>query len=215
MHGEYGESTSGKRVLTLSHVVAAALAGYFLFRQDAEGDFFRRVLLFSCSLIYFLRLSVTLFYLMRRRMRGSEMLSVAGAVFIFSVGISYAGRNTEIPLATWDWIAVLLYLFGSFLNTGSELQRHWWKMRPENKGKLYTKGLFSWARHINYFGDTVLLTGWVILSRQGWAGLIPLMVTAGFVFFHIPVLTQYLQNKYKGEFEAYLLRTKKFIPFFY
>ncbi|MBI4042485.1 MAG: DUF1295 domain-containing protein [Deltaproteobacteria bacterium] len=215
MHGEYGKSVPQKIALALSHVATVVLAGYFLFRQEAEGDFLRRVLLFSCALIYFLRLSVTLFYLMRRRMRWSEALSVAGAFFIFSVGISYAGRNTRVPVGGWDWIAALFYLFGSFLNTGSELQRHWWKMRAENKGKLYTEGLFSWARHINYFGDTVLLAGWVILSRQGWAGLIPLLVAAGFVFFHIPVLTRYLQNKYKGEFEAYALRTKKFIPFFY
>ena len=34
-------------------------------------------------------------------------------------------------------------LFGSYLNSISEIQRKHWKLKLENKGKLYTYGLFS------------------------------------------------------------------------
>jgi hypothetical protein len=41
----------------------------------------------------------------------------------------------------------------------SELQRYRWKRQPQNAGRLYTGGLFAYARHINYFGDQELFTG--------------------------------------------------------
>mmetsp|Transcript_7411 Transcript_7411/g.11556 ORF Transcript_7411/g.11556 Transcript_7411/m.11556 type:complete len:119 (+) Transcript_7411:2-358(+) len=53
-----------------------------------------------------------------------------------------------------------LYVTGSFIATWSELQRKWFKQDPNNKGKLYTHGLFRISRHPNCFGDLLLTSGW-------------------------------------------------------
>ena len=53
-------------------------------------------------------------------------------------------------------MGILLFIIGSYINTYSEIQRKRFKDNPNNKGKLYTLGLFQYARHINYFGDILL-----------------------------------------------------------
>jgi steroid 5-alpha reductase family enzyme len=53
-------------------------------------------------------------------------------------------------------IGILLYLSGSFINTHSEYYRHAWKLKEENKGRLYAQGLFSLAMHINYSDDILV-----------------------------------------------------------
>ena len=75
-------------------------------------------------------------------------------------------------------LGVALYIAGSFLNTGSELQRKRWKERPENKGRLFTGGFFRYALHINYFGDEVLFAGYALITGQAWALLVPLLMAA-------------------------------------
>jgi hypothetical protein len=71
------------------------------------------------------------------------------------------------------WLIFISPVLGSALNTGAERQRYRWKRRPENAGHLYTGGLFAYARHINYFGDQVLFTGWALITGRLWLFLIP------------------------------------------
>lgn len=40
----------------------------------------------------------------------------------------------------------------------------------------------------------------------------PLLMTAGFVWYHIPGLDSYLEKRYGDEFREYAARTKKFVP---
>jgi protein-S-isoprenylcysteine O-methyltransferase Ste14 len=49
--------------------------------------------------------------------------------------------------------------------------------------------------HINYFGDTVLFTGWCLLTATWW--------------------TPYLEERYGDELIEYAKKTKKFMPFIY
>ena len=95
------------------------------------------------------------------------------------------------------------------------LQRKNWKTLPENQGQCYTGGLFKYSMHINYFGDSVSFTGWAVLTANGWALAMPALMTAMFIFVHIPGLDAYLAERYGASFEAYARRTKKFIPFVY
>jgi steroid 5-alpha reductase family enzyme len=114
-----------------------------------------------------------------------------------------------------DILFILLFLIGSYLNTMSEWDRMVWKKNISNKGKLYTEGLFKKAMHINYFGDSVSFTGFALLTGSYWGLAIPLVMTLGFVFIHIPKLDKYLHEKYNEQFEEYSQNTKKFIPWIY
>jgi hypothetical protein len=123
------------------------------------------------------------------------------------------GRQTE-PVGIPEGAGALLYVAGSYLNTGSEYQRHVWKRRPQHQGQLYSGGLFRYARHINYFGDLLLFTGWVLTRR--WVLLVvPVLMLLGFVFVNIPALDRYLAERYGEDFGAYAARTKKLLPFLY
>ena len=73
------------------------------------------------------------------------------------------GANPE-PINLVTILGLALFVLGSYLNTASEYMRHVWKRRPENAGKLYTGGLFRYARHINYFGDDLLGTGFALVG---------------------------------------------------
>ncbi|MCF6357808.1 MAG: DUF1295 domain-containing protein [Draconibacterium sp.] len=130
---------------------------------------------------------------------------------IFAILTIYHKENFN----SFDWILIGIVIFGSYLNTGSELQRMIWKKNKTNKGKLYTKGLFKYSMHINHLGDTILFTSFALLTGCMLALLVPVLITLGFLFQHIPELDKYLKEKYKEQFVEYENKTKKFIPWVY
>ena len=128
--------------------------------------------------------------------------TVVHCAFVGFVAWLYFGSGYQIVL-------------GSFLNTGSEIQRYFFKNNPAHKGVLYTGGMSSLARHINYFGDSLWVTAWAILTRNIWSIFIPILITAMFVFVFIPSLTKHLKSHYGEDFDAWAKRTKAFVPFLY
>lgn len=147
------------------------------------------------------------------------MLGLLVFLASFEIGLVLLGgcafRDYSIDLGWWDLIALVLYLLGSYLNTFSEIQRKQWKANPANRGRCYTKGLFCYSMHINYFGDTVLFTGWCLLTHNIWVITLSLFMALSFVFYHIPTLDSYLPEWYGTEFKTYAEKTKRFIPFIY
>jgi steroid 5-alpha reductase family enzyme len=182
-------------------------------------DPIRGQILIAVVTLYWFRNGITLFYLLVRKVEWGEVLGLSIFMLFFEVGLCLLGagilRETPMNINIVDGIAVILVLCGSFLNSYSEIQRKCWKEDPKNKGKCYTKGLFTWSMHINYFGDTLLFTGWCLLTAYWWTLLLPVMMAASFIFFHIPGLDAYLENRYGENFIEYAKKTKKFIPFIY
>lgn len=159
---------------------------------------------------------ITGLYLLERKIGWGEAAVVAAWVAFIDILFAFlGGTNPKSPSPVVTATALIIYAAGSILNTGSELQRKWWKQHPMNKGRLYTEGLFRYAVHINYFGDELLFTGYALLTGIAWALLVPVVMAAGFVFFNIPQLDQHLRDHYGSDFEGYARRTKKFLPFLY
>ena len=67
-------------------------------------------------------------------------------------------------LGTLQYIGISLFTVGILTDLISELQRNRFDDNPRNKGKLYSGGLFSLARHINYGANTLLYTGLALTS---------------------------------------------------
>jgi steroid 5-alpha reductase family enzyme len=110
------------------------------------------------------------------------------------------------------WLGIALYLIGSYLNTGSEAQRLRWKRLPGSQGRLYDQGLFRYSQHVNYLGDSLLFTGFALIAGLWWAAVFPVLMTAMFIWMHIPQLDKRLADHYGEQYAAYDARTKKFIP---
>jgi len=178
----------------------------------------RANLMTGAIVLYWCRVLITLFYLLPRNLAVDEAVVVGIMMDLtyIAFAILACGVTSSVPVfGVVDYIAVVLILTGSFLNTYSELQRKWWKADPQNKGKCYTGGLWTLATHINYFGDVVLFSGWTMLTATWWMFWYPLMIACGFIFTHIPHLDKYLEERYGEEFKEYSSKTKKLIPFIY
>ncbi len=158
---------------------------------------------------------VTMFVFLKRKLAWWE--GIIGAVFfpflIFC--FVYVGGSQKLPVDSVDIIGMTLYAIGSYLGTSSELSRHIWKLKHENKGHLYTRGLFKYSRHINYFGDVLLFSGFALVTHDPKMLIIPMAMTMCFVLLWIPAHDRYLAEKYGTEFEDYANRTKKLIPMIY
>jgi len=199
------------------------LAGHLMFNDALDlaswlkphainGDFSRQVILMFCLWLYVLRLGVTVFVFLKRKMEWSEMLIVTCLMSFTLFSFAKVGGNSNKPVGTLDYLSFYLYLLGSWLNTYSEYTRYVWKHQKENKGYLYTQGLFKYSMHINYFGDVVLFTGLALLTLHFSMLFIPFVMAVNFIFFIIPRLDNYLSAKYGKEFAG---RTKKFMPGIY
>jgi protein-S-isoprenylcysteine O-methyltransferase Ste14 len=180
-----------------------------------SGNFARRVLLCSCLVIYFFRLATCLFVFFRRKLPWIEAITVAIVMGLILFALTYVGGTSNEPINIFDIVGLALFALGSYLNSHSEYLRHQWKVKLENQGRLYTGGLFRYSMHINYFGDTILFTGWALITQSPIMLLIPLGMTVNFVFILIPRLDEYLESKYKEELREYAKRTKRFIPWIY
>ena len=190
-------------------VVVASLFGW---RVPPEIPL-RAFLIFAFSIVILARMSLTLFYLMKRRVSWAEVATAPTAFALYYVGFAVLALPQTAPLGGWDYLAVALFIVGCFLNTGSELARDRFKKNPANKGKLYVNGLFSLSRHINFFGDILWVSAYAIVAHTAWAAIIPIYTLSFFGFFNAPALDRYLADHYGEQYTAYAERTKMLIPF--
>jgi steroid 5-alpha reductase family enzyme len=223
---KHSPSIPVKFLLSLSVLAGTVIAmvlttGYsdwlisFLEFERVEGDAFRLIIMFICCLIYFLRFTVDLFVFMQRKISWYEggLVSVLFFLMFYIFTIS-AGSHTE-PIGLIDIAGILMFLIGSYINTTAGYQRYVWKKDADNKGHLYTVGLFKYSMHINYFGDAIAYIGLALITREMLCLVISGTIIVNFIFIQIPLLDKHLGNKYKKEFAEYSRVTKKFVPFVY
>ena len=227
LYSQHSKSIPQKITIVVIELLLLYFSYWILFRgggtvllnylgiEAIPGNFYSRVIIFSFSVIVFLRITFTLVYLLKRKIPWEESVSVPIAFALYYIGFALFGYNRALPLDWLDLLAVLIFLTGSFLNTFSEIQRHLWKQHPENKEKLYTKGLFGYAMHINYFGDLLWVTAYALVTRNPWSAVIPVFLLCFFAFYNIPKLDAHLAQKYPAQFADYQKRTKRLIPFIY
>ena len=192
-----------------------ATSSTWLRQYQLSGDLVRRILIASCLIIYFVRLQVTVWVFQKRKWTWLETITITVLMSFVLYAFAKVGGNNKQVVGVVEVIGILLYLSGSYINTHSEYSRHVWKLKEENRGRLYTKGLFSLSMHVNYFGDIVLFTGLAMVTHSLSMLVIPLIMAVNFVFNIIPSLDRYLEKKYKDEFRDYSKKTKKFIPLIY
>lgn len=207
------ETSSGPRaVLTGANILGAAAAAFLVFGPISAAAPARAWLVVAFSLVYVLRVLVTTYVTVQRPVTYAEAALVGGWMFVIHATMGFVAAHVSAALDGWAVLGVVLYVFGSWMNTFSELQRRAWKARPENAGHLYTRGLFRWCRHPNYLGDTLLFTGFAAVTGSWVALVIPAIMAAGFVFAAIPALDRRLKAHYGDEFDRWAATTRRYIP---
>jgi protein-S-isoprenylcysteine O-methyltransferase Ste14 len=231
MYGVTGRSIPQRVVLAVSLAFCAALAWWLLFAGGAAaigawfgsslgrrwplGNPIRRAALAIALSIYFIRVLFTEFRFLRRGVSWTEVFSIAPWVFVIYVTVALAGGANPAPFAAAAISGALLFILGSWMNSCAEHQRHAFKLRPENRGKLYTQGLFRLTRHPNYLGDLISFSGLCLMTGRWYTAFIPALMLCGFVFVNVPALDAHLAEHYGAAFHEYARKTRKLIPFIY
>ena len=169
-------------------------------------------LILRCFAIYILRVLVTIFMFFRRVMYWREALVIANIMPWCLIYTAYYGGQQTEPIGLIEVVGVVFFALGSYLNSAGEYARHRWKMDPVNAGHLYTKGLFTYVRHINYTGDILLFSGIALVAHQFSLLMIPLCMAFFFFLVLVPLKERYLSDKYGQEFQDYAAKTKTLIP---
>jgi protein-S-isoprenylcysteine O-methyltransferase Ste14 len=145
-------------------------------------------------------------YIMEAQMPYSSMIvisifnTVSNSLAAFS-SLIYGPSN---ELGSLQYVGISLFSVGILTELISELQRKSFKDDPQNKGKLYTGGLFSLARHINYGGYTLWRTGLALTSGNYWlAAFQSIWHMWDFTRRCVPDLTDYCSKRYGEDWKKY------------
>jgi hypothetical protein len=145
---QYDPSFWHKSVFTICVLAVVSLAISLMFidnlssfawlkQYQLSGDLVRRVLIVSCLIIYFVRLQVTVWVFQKRKWTWLETITITVLMPFVLYAFAKVGGNNKQVVGAVEVIGILLYLSGSYINTHSEYYRHVWKLKEENKGRLY------------------------------------------------------------------------------
>ncbi|CAI9628426.1 unnamed protein product [Alternaria burnsii] len=110
-----------------------------------------------------------------------------------------------------------LYVVGIMTELIAEVQRKRFKANPDNKGKAYTGGLWSFARHINYGGYTIWRAGYAMVGGGYTLGaLVGSFFAWDFTQRAIPILSEYCEKRYGAQWDEFKQKTPyQLIPYIY
>ncbi|MCB1327650.1 MAG: DUF1295 domain-containing protein [Spirochaetales bacterium] len=225
IHGQHRAAIAQKCALATLVLLAVVLSVLLLERPElvsgvrawlgaTDPSETQKVLVEAALIIYFLRSIPALFVFLPRGLGSGEAIGVG--VWVILIFSSFAILTSgQAPWPASGWIGGVLYVFGSVVHSTAEFQRYRWKRRPENKGRLFTTGLFRYSMHANYLGDSLWSIGLALLVGHWLAWWVPITMITLFVFVHIPTLDRHLAQRYGADFEDYRRRTARLVPFLY
>ncbi len=136
-------------------------------------------------------------------------------LFLISQPVMFINRSVSARFGILEVIGLLIWGIGLFFETTGDKQLNEFKSNPDNKGKLMDKGLWSFSRHPNYFGEVTQWWGIFVMalsiSGSFFTIIGPLTITILILFVSgIPLL----EKKYTGrpDWEEYKKKTSIFIP---
>ncbi|MFR0354744.1 DUF1295 domain-containing protein [Streptomyces sediminimaris] len=161
----------------------AAVAVVSCAASAGEGDTGRRVLVTALTAVWGLRLAA---HIARRgrghgedpryenllaRAPGSRNLYALRKVYLLQAALVWlvslpvqAAQYIPAPMTGFAAAGGVLWAVGLFFEAGGDAQLARFKADPANKGRLMTRGLWSWTRHPNYFGDFCVWWGLFLIS---------------------------------------------------
>ncbi len=144
---------------------------------------------------------------------------VLQGVLSYLIGLPIINTNSsKLQELTWlTYLGIAIWAIGFFFEVVGDAQLKVYKAKKENKGKIFTEGVWAYTRHPNYFGESAMWFGIFFVSVAEFKDLFfivsPILMTLLLLFVSgVPML----EKKYEGreDFEAYKKKTNKFFPWF-
>ncbi|RJS45606.1 DUF1295 domain-containing protein [Nocardioides cavernaquae] len=139
--------------------------------------------------------------------QGAAVLLVGLPVTVASVTAGGWGPLVPVGLALW--------LLGVSFEAVGDAQLARFKADPANRGKIMDRGLWSWTRHPNYFGDACVWWGvWVLSLTTPWSLLTVIGPLAMTWFLVVATGARLLERHMAGRpgWAEYTARTSMFLP---
>jgi steroid 5-alpha reductase family enzyme len=199
------------------------------------GDLFRRIVVFGLTAVWGLRLAWFMFVKTRGKgedPRYSDMLNgdfsagtvirniflvQAGATWFVSLPIQVSALlgPTPPPLVPVMVAGVVVWAIGLFFEAVGDHQLRVFKADPANKGVIMNRGLWSWTRHPNYFGDAAVWWGLWLVALADWVSVPTVVSPILMTYFLVHATGARLTEKYmrgRPGFAEYCSRTSFFVP---
>ncbi|MFF9978067.1 DUF1295 domain-containing protein [Streptomyces erythrochromogenes] len=164
---------------------AVATATYLM--SAGHGDPERRLLVAAATVVWGLRLSAHIAWRSRGhgedprytalldKARGNRTwyalrtvyLLQAALVWLISLPVQVASYAAG-PLGTLGVLGLAVWAAGLGFEAVGDHQLARFKEDPANRGRIMDRGLWSWTRHPNYFGDSLVWWGLYLLACTNW-----------------------------------------------
>jgi steroid 5-alpha reductase family enzyme len=144
-----------------------------------------------------------------------KVYAVQGAaVWFVSLPIQVsAAAGAGVP-----WVAslgVVAWALGLAFESVGDRQLRAFKADEANRGTVMDRGLWSWTRHPNYFGDAAVWWGTYLVAASAWPGPLTIASPALMTYFLVFATGARLLERHLAQrpgYAAYQQRTSYFLP---
>lgn len=143
------------------------------------------------------------------------------ALFLWVIALATQfGQISPAPARlTWlDGLGAFVWTIGFIFETVGDRQLARFKADPANKGRVMNRGLWTYSRHPNYFGEALIWWGifLIVLATPGslWTVISPMLITITLLKITGVALTEKTILENRPEYRDYIARTSAFVPWF-
>ncbi len=112
-------------------------------------------------------------------------------------------------------LGVALWALGLTFEAVGDRQLREFKADPANRGTVMDRGLWSWTRHPNYFGDASVWWGIFLVAASAWPGVLTVLSPLAMTYFLVYATGARLLEQHMAQrpgYAAYQQRTSYFLP---
>lgn len=216
-------------------IAFAAVAVVAWFLAAGHGDDIRRTAVALATVVWGLRLAAHIarrgrghgedprYARMLARSRGNPVLYALGKVYLLQGALVWLVSlpvQTAVllpsPLEATAYLGLVVWAAGLAFEAVGDRQLARFKEDPANRGRVMDRGLWSWTRHPNYFGDFLVWWGLYLTACATWQTALltlvsPLVMSALLIWGSGKRLLEAHMADRPG-YAAYRARTSGFVP---
>ena len=204
----FGEGFEGRRVLITGMVAiwGLRLGAHLLVRNLHEGEDYRYRAMREYWGTSFWWVSLGTVFLLQ----GTLMWLISMPIQVVATAASPASLHWLDAVGAGVWAVGLMF------EAIGDAQLRRFKADPGNKGKVFDRGLWSYTRHPNYFGDALVWWGIFIVAAEvpggGWTVFSPILMTFLLVKVSGVAMLERDISTRRPAYRDYIERTSAFIP---